>query len=248
ERLGYRGAVHLDQRPPRPLGMGVDRVGDDLLPGPALALDEDRRLARGRGLDHRPDALDRLGLPDQLMDAAGERELLFEAFLPGDEPAALEGLADQVEDLVGGEGLRHVVVGAALDRVDGGRDRALAGDDDHLGRGPALLHAVEQLEARDAWQREVGEDDLVLLPLELGDRLDRVLRGLDDVAVGRERDSQRLADRRLVIDDEQSALPPHGELPAYPDPPSSPQVNATVKVPDRALPAFWGGDSRLSGL
>jgi len=85
------------------------------------------------------------------------------------EAAALERLADQVEDLVGSEGLGDVVVGAALDRIDGGGDRALAGDDDHLGGGPALLHAVEELETGDARQREVGEHDLELLLLELGD-------------------------------------------------------------------------------
>src|SRR5207248_11404387 len=62
QRLRDRGAVHLDQRPARALRLRVDRVGDDLLPGAALALNEHRGLARGGRLNDGANALDRLGL------------------------------------------------------------------------------------------------------------------------------------------------------------------------------------------
>src|SRR5581483_4942737 len=211
ERLRHGGAVHLDERPARPLALRVDRVGDDLLAGAALALDEDRRLAAGRGLDDAPDALHRLALADELMDAACLRQLLLEALLAIDEAPPLEGLPDEMQDLVGGEGLRDVVVSAALDGVDRGGDRPLTRNHDDLGRGPAPLHAVEELEAADARQREVGEHDVDLLLLQLRDRLDRVLHRLHRVAVGREPGAQRVADGGLVVDDEQTSLASHSD-------------------------------------
>src|SRR5690606_32040983 len=46
DRLGQRRAVHLDEWLALAIGRLVDRLGDELLAGSALAPDEDRRRAR----------------------------------------------------------------------------------------------------------------------------------------------------------------------------------------------------------
>src|SRR5262249_45280742 len=64
-------------------------------------------------------------------------------------------------------------------------------------------------EAAHARQREIGEDDVELLLLELRDRLDRVLDRVDGVAFRRDRDPEGVADRRFVVDDEEAPLAAH---------------------------------------
>ena len=127
-----------------------------------------------------------------------------------DEPAALECLPDEVQDLVRRERLGDVVVGAPLDGVDRGLDAALPGDHDDLDAGPLAANAVEQLEPADARQGEVGEHQVGLLPLELRDRVDGVGDGNHAVALGAQRVAQRLAHGGVVIDDEDSRLGGHG--------------------------------------
>ena len=141
-------------------------------------------------------------------------ELLLEPLLPVDEPATLECLVDEVDDLLGREWLGQVVVGPALDGVDGGGDRALAGDDDHLGHRPAPLDPVEELEATHARQREVGEDDVPFLLLQLGHRLRRVLHRLHLVTLGAQGVAQSLTHQEIVVDAKDAGLPVrHGILP-----------------------------------
>jgi hypothetical protein len=146
------------------------------------------------------------------VDAAGEGELGLEVLLAVDEAAALEGLGDQVEDLVGSTGLGDVVVGAALDGVDGGGDGALAGDDDDLDLGGGLLDVIEELEAAHAGEGQIGEDDVELALVELGDGLDRVVGRDHRVALGRQPHAQGFARARIVVDDEDASRVPHREL------------------------------------
>ena len=141
-------------------------------------------------------------------------ELLLEPLLPVDEPATLECLVDEVDDLLGSEWLGQVVVGPALDGVDRGGDRALAGDDDHLGRRPAPLDAVEELEATHARQREIGEDDVPFLLLQLRHRQRRALHRLHLVTLGAQGVAQSLTHQEIVVDAKDAGLPGrHGILP-----------------------------------
>ena len=55
--------------------------------------------------------------------------------------------------------LGEVVVGADLDRFDGGLDRALPREDDRGDVAVLLLQAPDELETVDAGHREIADDD-----------------------------------------------------------------------------------------
>src|SRR5690606_36300990 len=63
-----RGAVDDDERPALPVRVVVDGAGDELLAGPALALDRDREVAADRLLDEPVVALHRAAVPDDLFE------------------------------------------------------------------------------------------------------------------------------------------------------------------------------------
>ena len=92
---------------------------------------------------------------------------------------------------------------ALLDRVDRVLHRAVAGDDDGDDLGIALERGVEHLPAVDAGQPQVGDEDV---EGELGQPRERLLAAVglfDDEAVVRQPLRDRLAQRRLVVDDQQ---------------------------------------------
>ena len=187
----------------------MEGVGDGLLTRAAFALDEDGRVAPGRGLDDVVNAAHGLAVADELVHAAHERQLLLEPLLAVNEPAALERLPDEMQDLVRRERLGDVVVRAPLDRVDRGLDAALSGDHDDLDARPLTADAVEELEPAHPREGEVGEHQVGLLLLELRDRVDGVVDGKHAVALGAQRVAQRLAHGGVVIDDEDSRLGAH---------------------------------------
>ena len=187
----------------------MEGLRDELLSGPALARDEDRR-ARGRGLAHGlEDALHGCRAAHELAEAAGRVELRAQGAVLGDEAPLLERLLDDVDDLLVAERLRDVVEGALAHR----RDRALDGgvrrdDDDGNLRVPGA-HLDEDLEARAVREHEVEEEEVDGLLLEalqpLGGR-----RGLArDVARLREDRTEHLADDGFVVEDEDGC---HGQV------------------------------------
>src|SRR5207249_9646866 len=65
---GDAGTVERDEGP-APLGVMVDRLGEELLSGAGLALDEHRRIRRGDPPDHLVDLLHRGGPADDQLVA-----------------------------------------------------------------------------------------------------------------------------------------------------------------------------------
>ena len=119
ERLGDRAAVHRDERLVSAPGLGVDRPGENLLARPALPGEQHRRLELGGALQELED-LDHDGrgrhdgpLSDRAVDVPLEKRI------GAAQPLPLLGLANGQEQLGGLEGLRQIVVGAALHRLDG---------------------------------------------------------------------------------------------------------------------------------
>ncbi len=95
------------------------------------------------------------------------------------------------------------VRGALLDRFDGVLHRAEAGDDDRDDVGIALERRVEHGAAVDAGQPQVGDDDVEGEVGEPRERLFAARRLLDDEAVVGQPFGDGLAQRRLVVDEEQ---------------------------------------------
>ncbi len=108
-------------------------------------------------LDELEDALHRLALPDDLLEAEPPTELVLEPDVLAPEPPVLEGPADGHEEVVVLEGLLDVVEGPLLHGRDGRFDRGVGGDDDDHGIGIDPLQPVEDLDAVHAGHEQVEE-------------------------------------------------------------------------------------------
>ena len=85
---------------------------------------------------------------------------------------ALDDLVEQDLEALRLDGLRQIVVRAFLDRLDGGLDRALRGEDDNRQPAPFILERTQQLESAHPRHDEVADDDG---RTERGDTLKRFL-------------------------------------------------------------------------
>ena len=120
---------------------------------------------------------------------------------------AAEERPDPGRQLAQAERLGDVVVGAELEPDDLvelgvlGREH----DDRHAGLGP---DDPADLDAGQLGEHQVEQDEVGLLGAEAGQRLAPVGRGDDPEALGLERVDERLAQRRLVVDDEDRSCHP----------------------------------------
>src|SRR5207244_13588340 len=118
----------------------VDRAGDELLAGAALALDEHRRGAAGDLLEERHHPAERgaraddRALLEQVVEPLLERAVLL------DQVSALEGLADQAQELGALERLGEEGVRALLHRLDRLPDRAEGAPADRPHSAPTRPH------------------------------------------------------------------------------------------------------------
>ncbi len=111
------------------------------------------------------------------------------------------------------EGLCDEIGGAVLDRVHGVLHRAVAGDHDRDYVGVPLEGRIEHVAAVDAWQAQVGDENV---EGEVGEPFERLFAGaclLYRIPVIRQAFSDSRPQRRLVIDDEQM-FPDISHLPA----------------------------------
>ena len=114
----------------------MDGIGDQLLAGAGLALDEHRGVRRRDAADDLVDLLHGGRAPDhQLVPLL---ELAAQAFQVPGETAERQRPGDQCAHLLEVERLGQVVVRAALRGLDGVRHRVLRGHDDE-DRVDALL-------------------------------------------------------------------------------------------------------------
>ena len=187
---------------PRPAAaLRVQRPGDQLLAGSALAGDE-HGAVRLRELCHdaqyllhqtagRDDlATARVDLRAQVLDLARQRRSLGGALHGNQEPRLVERL-------------RQVVVGACLDSVHGVVDGGERGDEDDFDVGPARLDRVEQGAAVGrAIHANVGQYDVDVGRREHRRRLLGIRGLVHDVAVLLEQDGRREADIRVIVDEE----------------------------------------------
>ena len=120
EVRGQIPRIHGNERPIRPRRILVERPGDELLAGAALAVDQNCRAAR-RGLDDQVEHLPHPGaLADDLAEAVRMRlQVLPQRAVLDDEAPLRQRVAEHREHLVVLERLADVVEGAALHRGNG---------------------------------------------------------------------------------------------------------------------------------
>ncbi len=169
EQLGRHGAgVDGDEGLVAARRIGVDGLGDELLAGAALALDENGRAA-GRDLrDEVEEAQHRLALADDvlevvaLLEGALELDDLFFGAMAGD------GGADVGEQLLVVPRLLDEVLGAGANGIDDVADGAVGGDHDDRQVRLQLDDARQQIEAALAGQREIEQQKIELVARDAG--------------------------------------------------------------------------------
>jgi hypothetical protein len=120
------------------------------------------------------------------------------------ERALLEGALGQHQDVVHVERLGQVVVGAPLERLDGGPELAHRGGDDHDGRRVGRLDARQHVDAGLAGHALVEHDQIDLARFQDVEGL-RAVGGFEHVAGLFEDGAHRGSHAFLVVDDEDGA-------------------------------------------
>ena len=203
QRRRQRSAVHSNHRTPRARAKLVDRLGQKLLAGAALALDQDSRPRRRHLPDDVHHLLHRLRLADDVLEPELFVELLLERLVFALEGAQLERAGDAGLELVNlHPPLGQVVVSTLLERLDRQLLRAVGGHQDadrRLGQrlGPGdQLHPV--LVVR---QPKVSQQHLERLRLEQVRRRGGILGHVHLVTI-LQRGAQSVAGRLLVVNNE----------------------------------------------
>src|SRR5258708_7481968 len=206
--LGNRRAVDLDERPLRPLAVVMDGVGDELFPGPVLALDEDVRVAAGHALYQLEHFVHLLALADDVPEAELPFDLLLQQEVLTDEVAPLDRALQHREQRVWLDGLLDDASRAPLHGFHGLWHAAIARDAANLDVAMDLLELAHQLQPVDIGQQHVGDDNVGLPGLEdfFAARADH--RGPDFIALMLEQDLQPLDHRRLVVYGQDTIIPP----------------------------------------
>ncbi len=210
--FGDRRDVDGHEGLPAAFAARVDRSRDQLLAGAALAGDQHRgrrrrdlrdelidarhlRVAADHSLE-RPREAVRVGRP------AGQRGAQIQYLAL--ERALVERALSQHQDVVDVEGLGQIVVGAALERFDGGSELADRGGDDHDRRRVGRLDARQHVDAELAGHPLIEHHEVDLVGLQELERLGAVGR-LEDVARLFEDRPHGGAYAFLVVDDEDRA-------------------------------------------
>jgi hypothetical protein len=181
---------------------GMDGTGGHLLPGAALAGDEDRRVGRRHLLDEDVDLLHRPALADHLLEAVAVLEVPLEEDVLLLEAELLEPAGHEDLQLLDVEGLDDVVQGAGLQGVDGLLDAAVGGDEDDRRLGVQALGELQDVHAARLGHLDVGDDEVDRFFFEDLPGLDAGRGGLDAVAFLLEDDGQEVEEALFVVDDE----------------------------------------------
>ena len=180
----------------------VDRLRDQLLAGAGLAEDQHRGRRRRGLLEHLIERAHRRAVADDPAEAAAIVQLpaqrLVLALLLVDLGEPLE----QALQLVRIERLGQVVLGAGLDRLDGGVDGALRGQQDHLDVVDLGLQRLQQLDAAHPRHDQVGDDDRRAEGGDFLERLGAVGGLLGGETPGPHQLGQAAAGRGIVFDDQ----------------------------------------------
>ena len=185
----------------------MDRARDELFPGAALALNQDRRSARRRLDDQIEDLTHARALADDVRELVIPLlNVLAQVAVLVDQPPALHRVTDDDDDFLVLERLGDVVEGARLHRRNGALDRAVGGDDDDREIFVDALQLVERGDPVDAGHHDVHDrgverqrpGHLEAFGARRGDS--------DVVAFAREQRLENLTHDLFVVDDENRAV------------------------------------------
>ena len=198
--LGDGCTVHVDERLIGSQREAVQGAGDDLLAAAVLAGDEHAAAGRSGAADLLLQALHRLALANEDLL---EGEMPFEVAHLLAQAAVADGVVDGEQHALERERLLEKVVRAETRRPHGVVDRPVTGDHDHR-RPPRVPDALEHGQPVDARKPQVEQHEIELLTRERSDAFFAGVAKSDPVPLVLEDSAQSRADRRLVVDDQDS--------------------------------------------
>jgi hypothetical protein len=208
-----RGAVDLDERGGAARRAEVQRAGDELLAGAALAGDEDGRGAGGDGADDLADRLHLRRAADHAGVGARVGELLGGRRGRGDRGARTiaggDRLLDDLVDLIAVERLLEVVERAELDRLDRRVDAAVGRQQDHGQVRLVDRQRLQQADAVEVRHAQVGDHHVegpLRRRLDAAESRRAVGLGVDLVALLPQQRPEDLAQVGFVVDEEDAVL------------------------------------------
>src|SRR5215204_1081343 len=159
QRLGNRRAVDRDERERGARTELVDRLGHELLAGTRLAPDQHRRARRGRLFDDAVNAADARAVADDPAEASLLAQLPPQLLHLAQRLLPLDRLLQKDPQSRGVDGFAQVIVRALLDRLDGGFDGALCGQQDERDVRQLILERAQQFQAAHPRHDQVRHDD-----------------------------------------------------------------------------------------
>ena len=197
----HRRAIDRDERIGGAARARMDEARDDFLARAGRPRDKHAASGRRDLLDQLAQLRDRRGQSDEFGIVAGlEAQLLHFAL----QTRRFQRARRDMDQAVGLERLLDKVVGALLDRGDGGFDRAVAGDHHHRQIGLLALERLQDLDAVEpaALQPDVEDDELRAALAHGGERRLAVAGDARLIAFVLEDARDQVADVLLVVDDQ----------------------------------------------
>ncbi len=157
--LRNRRAVDRDKRTVGARAERVQRAGEELLAGAALAFEQHRRVGRRRTVKRDGDGGELRIFTDNLRRASALRELRFEQDVFGRQPALRERALDHQQQVIGVDRLGQEIERAFLHRRHRVLNAAERRHHDDRQLGIELLGRAQHAEAVAVGQPQIGEDD-----------------------------------------------------------------------------------------
>ncbi len=200
EQIGFdqlawdRRHVDGDERTLAALAVIVQSLGDQFLAGAGFPGDHHRQVGRHEARQRPIDVLHRLR-------AADERDLLLvrRRLGVGQGAGTRQGPADDRHQFLEVEGLRQILVGAALGCLDGGHEGVLRAHDDDRQVRAQLLDAGQKVEGVLVRHHHVGDDEIALPLRDPSPQGRGIAGGADFVARPRQGLVEHRADRGVVV-------------------------------------------------
>jgi len=217
----------------------VDLAGDELLPRPALAVDQDGRLGVRHLVEHLEDLHHLFGLADDLALAVALAELPLEDLVLRLQAPHAQGIAHDQQDLVVLRLLLDVLerpLGHRLNR------RGLGGvrrQDQHRERRIVRERLLEQLDAVHPGHLQVGDHEVDGFLLQARKRLGAAVGAGHGVPLFLQEHAQEAAHALLVVDhqDPDALALAHGDSSVRPRAATAPRPGWSPRPPGRRAAA-----------
>ncbi len=207
---GDGSTIDWDERLVDAIRQGMNGARGHFLAGAGFSGDQDGGRQRGNARNGIAHLLDLRGMADQLVAqqrmVGGRLQLVPQHVVFPLQTHPIEAARDRVQDLVGTERLQDKVHCACAQCVDGRFQIDISCHQDGMGEetDPALFG--QPFDAVLARHDVVEDDDVKVMRIELGRRLDGISRFLKMLAARTKRTTQKVAHAWLVVDDENGGL------------------------------------------